>query len=199
LAHYWRKDGAAGVFIPGQRDLQVGESVALEVSFAEPRMSFHLRGTVRWRRTAGNAALPAGTGVAFRPDEERTHAVLLDFATDRADRSLAHRGRRLPVAIGVRCVADGKLHVTRTQNVSTGGVFIAAQDPPEVGTLVSLSLFSPRDRHPVEVDGTVVWRQTAGDALGFGVRFFLRDANTANHVEELVAELKRLVASRSAA
>jgi Tfp pilus assembly protein PilZ len=194
VSSYWSKAGDAGVFIPRRIDFGLGELVHLELAFPSPEVVFQLRGRVRWRRTVGAPSLPAGTGIAFVQEDPRAIAVLLDYVRGHRRRSLAQRRRRVPVALGVRCVANGEVREAKTENLNIGGIFIRDHAPPDVGTLVSLSLQGVAPGRQIDVDGKVVWRRARGATPGFGVRFLVRSSSTADALDLLVDEVKERLA-----
>ncbi len=194
LHQYWQKHGEAGLFIPGGSNLKPGQLVNAEIMFVDPHMVFNCTAEVRWKRPVGNSALPAGIGIAFCADDQQTHEILVQFARGELDRSLTQRRRRLPVALGVRIVADGQQRVLQTENLSPGGAFISSVRPPEVGTLVSISFGStPATR--VDLDAAVVWSRPRPPSSGFGVRFLIRSQYMQESVVELVERARRTVVS----
>ena len=77
---------------------------------------------------------------------------------------------RAPIGIIVRVETnDGSRHYY-SKNLSSGGVFLLAEDPLNEETRVQLELFLPLISTPVRARGEVVWKQRQEPA-GFAVRF----------------------------
>jgi len=69
--------GRGGLFVRTDRDFALGESVLLCISFPGLLEPTEMVGTVRWRRSAAEAAAtkqPQGVGVAFDPGQEQAVA-----------------------------------------------------------------------------------------------------------------------------
>lgn len=74
--------------------------------------------------------------------------------------------------LDVEVVADGKKHVSRTVNISLGGLFLDSSIVLEIGTTVQLRFALPTQPEPVEVAGDVRWVvKKDGAHNGIGIRF----------------------------
>jgi len=131
--------------------------------------------TVIW---VGHPSLPGGHtlhGVTFAnrtSDQRQALQALL-----RRTGSLQARAHRLPAALPVHCHSAGAPEPALrgwTGNLSPGGCALALPDRLPVGTLLDLTLTTPRGDVPAT--GTVVWveraaPETAGHLPRHGVRF----------------------------
>ncbi len=75
---------------------------------------------------------------------------------------------RIPVAARVKFREGEREEVWFTQDLSEGGLFLKAERPPFVGTLLDLEISLPDVPNLVRARGDVVWRQ---EGIGCGVRF----------------------------
>jgi uncharacterized protein (TIGR02266 family) len=73
----------------------------------------------------------------------------------------------------VEVLFEGKKQISRTQNISLGGVFIESAAPLTIGTTVQLRFQLPTQPEPVEVAGDVRWvvKKGPGETSGIGIRF----------------------------
>jgi uncharacterized protein (TIGR02266 family) len=73
----------------------------------------------------------------------------------------------------VEMLFDGKKQVTRTRNLSLGGLYVETPFPIPIGTTVQLRFQLPTQPEPVEVNGDVRWVVSKGssDEIGMGIRF----------------------------
>ena len=87
------------------------------------------------------------------------------------------QAERHDLEIAVDLESDSNFYTGLTQNISTGGVFIATHQIKHVGDHVRLKFTLPGNPRPIEVDTEVRWirensslHRTDG-ASGMGVRF----------------------------
>ena len=73
----------------------------------------------------------------------------------------------------VEVSAGGEELITRSRNVSLGGMFLESKQPLAIGTTVNLRFRIPTQPEMVEVAADVRWVVTkpGSDELGIGVRF----------------------------
>lgn len=73
----------------------------------------------------------------------------------------------------VEVAYEGKKHVTQTQNISLGGLYLDAPAPLPIGVTVQLRFSLPTQPEAVEVAGDVRWvvKKGSGDESGIGIRF----------------------------
>ena len=77
---------------------------------------------------------------------------------------------RAPIGVIVRVEAnDGSRHYY-SKNISTGGMFLLAEEPLDAETELNLELFLPLVSTPVRLKGEVVWLQQQ-DPSGFAIKF----------------------------
>jgi hypothetical protein len=104
-------------------------------------------------------------------------------------------GSRKPVTLPVRYrhSADRAFeHSATTSDISLGGAFVEAAQPPPVGSRLLLVLSSPTAWDPIEVPGEVRWVREGG----FGVRFEELSAAQAAALYELLHAHHYLEADR---
>jgi diguanylate cyclase (GGDEF)-like protein len=139
-----------------------------------------------FRRARGLPGMTVSGGVASFPDDAGSAADLVKKADRGLYRSKAAGKNRITLAKGerrrhrreepttpVKVAASGKrVALTRTKNVSAGGVLVSLKQPVEVGSLVSVVLRDGK-APPVDLRGQVVRvspAETRG-AFDVGVRF----------------------------
>ncbi len=77
-------------------------------------------------------------------------------------------GRVLPVRF--RIAAHASWVDAATRNVGVGGAYIATDDPPEVGTTLTVELTLPTNEQTFTLPAVVRWASLAAPA-GMGVQF----------------------------
>ena len=75
---------------------------------------------------------------------------------------------RLPVATRVRIKGQGSQDILLTKNMSMGGLFLAAEDPPYAGSILEMEISLPNTESLLTLKAEVIWRQ---QGTGCGVRF----------------------------
>ena len=80
---------------------------------------------------------------------------------------------RVDLTISVSYSIDGQEHHQESVNISEGGMFLRAENPPPIGTLLYLNARIPSERGilPVTISGQVVRHSTVGEQGGIGIRF----------------------------
>ena len=74
--------------------------------------------------------------------------------------------------LDVEVTAEGKKHMSRTVNISLGGLFLDSAAPLELGATVQLRFQLPTQPEAVEVAGDVRWVvKREGSHSGIGIRF----------------------------
>jgi uncharacterized protein (TIGR02266 family) len=79
-----------------------------------------------------------------------------------------------------------------TENLGTGGLFVATSSPERVGDRITLTFRLPNDRSPIFVDGEVRWVRTRPlpqirhGARGMGIRFTSLSLSAAATIQEFV-------------
>ena len=68
----------------------------------------------------------------------------------------------------VEMLFDGKKQVTRTRNLSLGGLYVETPFPIPIGTTVQLRFQLPTQPEPVEVNGDVRWVVNKGTSEEIG-------------------------------
>ncbi len=91
--------------------------------------------------------------------------------------SLAKRAGRCTLQVPIQIETDGERHLALTENICTGGLFVATSHPGRVGDQILLKFRLPRNRRLVSVDAEIRWVRTTPSASlrhgarGMGVRF----------------------------
>ncbi len=94
---------------------------------------------------------------------------------------------RARLQVLVKCAAEGDFVQMRSHDLSSGGMFVAAQDPPLLGTLVRLQ---GADSVGIEGVGRVVWVRSSDQSLqaeppGMGIKFIKLSAQSKEGIEQL--------------
>ena len=78
------------------------------------------------------------------------------------------------------------------RNINEGGFFVETEDPPDVGSLVSLEFSIPGSREPIQVVGRVVRTGTGerDEPPGMGIEFENLDGQSRELINGLVRELR---------
>jgi Tfp pilus assembly protein PilZ len=191
LEMYSEKGANAGVFVPGDFDVELGKVVDIELHFVEEDVVFRLRGQVRWRRTqSGRASQPRGVSIEFLPEDLGSRRLLLDFVNGEQLPLVERAARRYGVSMPARYRgADGAMITEVTDDLSEGGAFIRSEHPPEVGRVMKVKLLPDRSILGVGVKAVVAWRRTDGRS-GFGVEFLFDGARKRDRVLKLVSGLR---------
>ncbi len=83
--------------------------------------------------------------------------------------------RRLSFELEVTLHSDTNFYMGLTENLSTGGIFMATHLVQPIGTEVALKLRLPTRREGVQLIGRVRWVRECGEALdappGMGIAF----------------------------
>lgn len=115
------------------------------------------------------------------PEEHRRHLLQLLYPPG-VDRRAA---RRASLVTQIRTIVDGETLVGYTRDISTGGVFVEAENPPAKGSEVTLR-FKLKPEAPIhEARATVVYNL---DGEGMGLRFVDLAPELRAAIEAFVAE-----------
>lgn len=100
---------------------------------------------------------------------------------------------RAAIHLRIAYQSAGMLKTDYVENISRGGLFIATDEPAEIGSSIEIELFCVSTRASIPVAATVRWRgaqaMSEGDApvLGIGVEFeALKDPTRRSHLEALI-------------
>jgi uncharacterized protein (TIGR02266 family) len=105
---------------------------------------------------------------------------------------LAKRAGRCALQVPIQIEAQGASHFALTENICTGGLFVATSRPGRVGDQILLKFRLPRNRRLVSVDGEIRWIRTTPSAslrhgaCGMGVRFHNMSLEAAASVQEFL-------------
>lgn len=108
------------------------------------------------------------------------------------------QAERHDLEIAVDLESDSNFYTGLTQNISTGGLFIATHQIKRVGDHVRLKFTLPGSPRPIEVDTEVRWirensslHKTDG-ASGMGVRFMGMSGDDAKLIEDFLKNRESL-------
>ncbi|MEZ4402971.1 MAG: response regulator [Kofleriaceae bacterium] len=113
-------------------------------------------------------------------------------ASDPADKRRHHRA---DVTLLVEYEGADELLVDYTDNLSSGGTFVATSRAIDPGSAVRLALSFPGLVEPIAIDGVVRWGRT-GDEPGIGIEFLAGDGQRrlAQIIERIKARDPRVMA-----
>jgi len=179
LAAYHPADGGT-LSTKTRTDGNIGEDILVEINFPA------LPNRVLVRAQVIGIAFEHGLRFAFAPDETTTRDFLLAIARGELSVATAHRGHtRFPSALHASwSVGGGDGHATLVDDLSAGGAFVRATEPPTVGDEVTLALVLP-DGETLSATGHVAWIRSGKDP-GFGVEFGDLPADTGRRLRSLL-------------
>jgi uncharacterized protein (TIGR02266 family) len=111
------------------------------------------------------------------------------------DLSDQRRGDRTPVTLVVEYEGAEDLIGDYTENLSSGGAFVATSRPLAVGTAVQLVLRFPGLLEAIKIEGTVRWTRGEAEGAGVGLEFAAGPARdqVAQAIQRIVARDPRTV------
>ncbi len=77
---------------------------------------------------------------------------------------------RAPMFLVVKVDCPSATNFYCCRNISTGGVFLLAAQPPKPGTFVALEFCLPHSAITISLSGEVIWQQKLSPS-GFAVKF----------------------------
>jgi len=174
---------AGALEIPSRETVEVGETVAVEISFGALHDEVLVHGQVAavTERDLGQAAL-----VRIEIDAHDASRMRYVLSVIEGERHASARGhRRWNSQLPVRWWWGLDAHGARLGDISKGGVFVVcAQDTPTVGAEVELELVT--GVAPLRLRGSVTWVSMGPLRRGFGVCFKFHDRGQAEAVAEIV-------------
>lgn len=164
LAAYHPADGGT-LSTRTRTDGAIGEDVLIEISFPG------LPNRALVRAQVMGIAFEHGLRFAFDPADATTRDFLLQVARGEVTVEPIHRDHaRFPAALHAAwSIGAGLAHATMVEDVSAGGAFVRADDPPPVGTVVELTITAPGGDSLIAT-ASVAWLRH-GKNPGFGVEF----------------------------
>jgi len=176
-----------GLMVDSVEPLAEEDLVELDVCFLDSDTRHLIRGVVLWCRDDDTGT--RRTGIGFLPTEAHVREALLASpapALPGPERDLTRKQRRYATTLKVTYQTATDFVIDYTRNISTGGIFINSQRPPELGTSILFRLHPPGEDEPIDLPGEVAWRRPG---QGFGVRFSGADRGTLNRLARLVRHL----------
>jgi len=107
---------------------------------------------------------------------------------DRTER----RAERHELELNVDFESDSTFYTGLTQNISTGGIFLATHQPKKVGDHVRVRFSLPGSDHMIVVDTEVRWLRHSSSLHrsdgppGMGLRFLALPADDAERIQQFV-------------
>lgn len=149
------------------------------------------RATVRIKRQPADPdKTPVKTpipGAGAQDPPTATHATSTSARVEKEKTGADRREHlRVPYGAWVTVMRGGRQTFCLARDISSGGMFLKAEDPPHLGDEVKLLLVIENDRTPLELQGLVV-RRSPGEH-GFGVRFMGVDSAAAGRIRGLVGD-----------
>src|SRR6185436_5550560 len=96
---------------------------------------------------------------------------------------------RVPVEVDIGLLSDSNFYTGLSEDISSGGVFVATARPLPPGTTVTLYFTLP-DGRPVRAEGTVRWAREGKDgrSAGMGVGFSTLDLDDRRAIADYCAK-----------
>lgn len=176
-----------GLLVDLVEALQEEDLVELDVRFLDSGTRHRIRGVVLFSREGGRTEYRAGIG--FLPTEAAVREALLATPVPPDPESiedLTRKQQRFATTLKVTYQTATDFVVDYTRNISTGGIFIDSERPPDLGTRILFKLFPPGETEPIDLPGEVAWRRPG---QGFGVQFAGADRATLQRLSNLVRHL----------
>ncbi len=193
-----------GIFIPTRLQLDLRESVEIELVLAFQDQSVVLPGEVVHCVPPEMAETGAQPGVAiqFLIDGEQVRSKLGMFAGQAGslDERSQGTGRRVAARYRARVPAevqiDGVWIAGHTRNLSTSGALIALPgDPPPVGRKVAIRIDHPSGDQPLEIGGVAARHVESAGSVCVGIQFRVPEAREAE-IADFIGRLHVLEHSR---
>ena len=104
------------------------------------------------------------------------------------------RHERVPLKIPVDYSSVDAFFTEFSANINEGGMFVALDDAPDLGTLVQLQFALPGRAEPVHVEGRIAWKSDGkdGSPAGVGIEFQNISTDVRETINEVVRQLKSL-------
>lgn len=179
LAHFSDKYPNGALFCPTKAEAQLRAKVIVDVSIPGLRQPARLCGRVI------SHSSDRGLWVHFDSQSRASVNYLKSFQNGSVLERLSRAHSRYPASLQVRCSIeernlDGDTLQGKIVDLSRGGAFVSGNNPPLVGTRVSLDIGPTADSATrYQIDGRVAWVGMVNNQHGFGVRFDQRGANGA--------------------
>ncbi len=178
---------SCGAFIATPKLPNLGDELALQLGQMPP---FSVNARVLYTRPEGPGVVGFGVGFVLAAETiNRLESFLI--AASRGTAWPERSGRlfeRFPLRMSVEYEYRHRVRHESTANLSRGGVFIETDDPPAVGSELTLRVHAPASADAVELRGTVVRTASAiqGRHGGVGVQFTELPAVVASKVGRLL-------------
>lgn len=111
--------------------------------------------------------------------------------------------RRVPCHISMSIRNGERVYTSKTLDISHGGIFLATDEPLEIGTLIDMTFQIPNSPRVVNAVGKVAWAEKAPEAIsatgraGIGVKFSKIDPTDLQLIVDYVNRVARVVYSAS--
>lgn len=178
------------MFVPTTDELQVGQSVIVQVSSNLLPNKVLIRGTVHaWRPALPRMRVRAGATVQLGAEEHTKLTFLNDVLSGKRTDVPRRRHHRLPVQVACRYrVANSPTFFdSAISEIGVGGALLTTNDPLPIDTEITLEVTPPGAAAPLAIAGRVSYHVPTG---GSGLRFVTRDGDGDRRLRELVRRLR---------
>jgi hypothetical protein len=178
------------MFVPTTDELELGQSVVIEIASQLLPNKVLIRGTVQsWRPALPRMRVRAGATIELAPDEQIKLTFLHEvFSGNRTDVP-RRRHLRLPVSVAVRYrLANSASFVdSAISEIGVGGALLTTQEPLPIDTELTLEVIPPGAAAPIAITSKVSYHVPSG---GSGLRFVSRDGDGDRRLRELIRRLR---------
>lgn len=136
-----------------------------------------------------------------KADDDQPPAPPPPSASPKAVGPTKRSTRRVPCQISMSIRNGEQVYNSKTLDISHGGIFLATDEPLEIGTLIDMSFQIPSSPRPVNAVGKVAWVEKAPDGVsvtgraGVGVKFSKIDPADLQLIVDYVNRVARVVYS----
>lgn len=177
---------AARLHVSSRATVEVGELVAVEVSFGPLADEIVLQGRVAEVQPREADRSPRVVIALPRSEIDRVRYLRDVLGGDRE--ASARRDRRIAVDLSVTWRWGQARYASRARDLSRGGAFIASRALPKIGAEVDIEI-TPRDGGAVlRLPAVVTWVRANGRDTGFGVNFKHHNRDDAARLTAVVRE-----------
>ena len=126
----------------------------------------------------------------MRPKDRKTRAYLDHGGEER------RRTERIDMVVRVDYKTIDELFSEFARNINEGGIFVETEQPPEIGSPISLQFRIPGAPEPIQAEGRVmrVSDGLGGEPPGMGIQF----EQLSDHAQDLINDLVRGLRTRPA-
>ena len=159
-----------GAFVRGVVTPKEGAAITAQFTLPGVVGPLDARGTVSERVPPGAKGKEAGFWLRFDELADGARALLEELIRERSAPHGAPKRAfsRLPTHLQVSWPTTREFLIVYADNISAGGIFVVTDDPPELKTVVELSLRLPDNDVPAKTSAEVIQRVTPREAQALG-------------------------------